>query len=89
MKITANKNLFWFLKEGVELDLSNQKDLDLYIEQTLTKGKTSDVRTMLKTVGFLNFAKSMAHIKHFLPKEVQSFWEETIGNINQSAKTNT
>lgn len=89
MKITANKNLFWFLKEGAELDLSNQKELDLYIEQALTRGKISDVRTMLKTVGFLDFTKSLTRIKHFLPKEVQKFWEETIGNINQSTKTNT
>ncbi|NWF91364.1 MAG: hypothetical protein HXY46_00475 [Syntrophaceae bacterium] len=40
MKTLAEKRLFWFLKEGAELDLPNKAHLDIFIQQTLSKAKT-------------------------------------------------
>jgi len=89
MKTAVEKRLFWFLKEGAELDLSNKTHLDMFIQQTLSKGKTSDVRRLLKTVKHQEFIESFGRIKNFLPKEVRSFWEEWLGDINKSSKKDT
>jgi hypothetical protein len=40
MKTIIEKRLFWFLKEGAELDLSDKTHVDMFIQQTLSKGKT-------------------------------------------------
>jgi hypothetical protein len=89
MKMNAEKRLFWFLKEGLELDLSNKNHLDLYIKQTLSKGKTSDIKRFFKTVDPPDLVKSLNRIKNFLPKEVKAFWEEWLGNLNSSPKEDT
>lgn len=47
MKTVVDKRLFWFLKEGAELDLSKKSQLDMYVQQTLLRGKTSDINTGL------------------------------------------
>jgi hypothetical protein len=44
----VNKRLFWFLKDDVELDLSNESILDMYIQQVLTYGNTEDIKIFLK-----------------------------------------
>ncbi len=89
MKTIANKRLFWFLKDGTELNLSNKAHLDMYIQQILTGGKTSDVKMLLKTVDPSDFIESFGRIKNFLPQEVKRFWEEALGDINRSAKKDT
>ena len=89
MKTIGKKNLFWFLKEGTKLDLSNKTHLDMYIQQTLMRGKTSDVRDLLKKVRLLDLIESFHRIKDFLPQEVKKFWEEGLGNINKSTKKDT
>lgn len=86
MKTVAEKRLFWFLKEGTELDLSNRAHLDLYVQQTLTRGSTSDVKRLLKVVKPSDFAESFLRIKRFLPHEVMRFWEEELGDINKPSK---
>lgn len=55
MKTLVEKRLFWFLKEGTELDISNKTHLDMYVHQTLPRGKTSDIKKLLKTVALLDF----------------------------------
>ena len=44
-KIISENRLFWFLKEGTEINLQDKAQLDLYIQQILSCGKTEDVRT--------------------------------------------
>jgi hypothetical protein len=79
MKNIVEKRLFWFLKEGTELDLSNKAHLDMYIQQTFLRGKTSDIKRLLKMVQPSDFIESFVRIKNFLPKEVRAFWEEWLG----------
>ena len=35
METTVQKKLFWFLKEGTKLDLSNKTHVDMYIQQVV------------------------------------------------------
>jgi len=86
METRVQKELFWFLKEGTKLDLSKKAHRDMYIQQILSKGKTSDVKKLIKEVRSKDFWESFDRIKDFLPKEVKMFWEEWLGDINQSAK---
>ena len=79
MKNIVEKRLFWFLKEGTELDLSNKAHLDMYIQQTFLRGKTSDIKRLLKMVQPSDFIESFGRIKNFLPKKVRAFWEEWLG----------
>ena len=79
MEIIVQKKLFWFLKEGTELDLSNKAHLDMYIQQTFLRGKTSDIKRLLKMVQPSEFIESFGRIRNFLPKEVRAFWEEWLG----------
>jgi len=89
METQVQKQLFWFLKEGTKLDLSNKTHLDMYIQQILSRGKTSDVKKLLRDVNAEDFLESFERIKDFLPKEVKMFWEEWLGDINKSAKKDT
>lgn len=86
MKIVVEKRLFWFLKEGTEIDLSNKAHLDMYIQQTFLRGKTSDIKRLSKMVQPSDFIKSFGRIKNFLPKEVRAFWEEWLGDIDKSSE---
>lgn len=89
MKVTVEKRLFWFLKEGTELDLSSKPDMDMYVQQTIMRGKESDIKILLTTVKHSDFVDSLGRIRKFLPKEVRRFWEEWLGDINRSAKKDT
>ena len=89
MKTLVDKRLFWFLKEGVELDLSNKAHLDMYLQQTLSKGRVSDIQKLIHTIQPSDFAESFGRIKNFLSEEVRRFWEEWVGDINKPAEKNT
>jgi hypothetical protein len=89
MKTLVEKRLFWFLQEGCELDLSNRTHLDMFIQQILTKGKASDVKELFRMVGIRDFIQSFNRIRNFLPKEVRTFWEEWLEDIDQPAKEDT
>lgn len=89
MKNIVEKRLFWFLKEGTELDLSNKAHLDMYIQQTFLRGKISDIKRLLKMVQPSDFIESFGRIKNFLPKEVRRFWEEWLGDINKPTEKDT
>jgi len=78
--ITPDPNLFWNLRPGVTFDPNNPSDLDMYIQQVLTRGSTQDVRTLIKTIDRSRLRKGFERIKNFLPVEVRSFWEATLGN---------
>jgi len=80
MKTVIEKRLFWFLKERTELDLSDKALLDMYIQQVLTRGKTSDIKKLFSMIAPSVFYDSFTSIKNFLPKEVRKFWEEDIGD---------
>jgi hypothetical protein len=51
----------------------------MYIQQTFLRGKTSDIKRLLKMVQPSDFIESFGRIKNFLPKEVRAFWEEWLG----------
>jgi len=89
MKTVVDKRLFWFLKEGVELDLSKKSQLDMYIQQTLLRGKTSDIKRLLKMVQPADFIESFGRIKNLLPKEVRAFWEAWLGDSHRLTKKDT
>ena len=86
MKSVVEKRLFWFLKEGTELDLSNKTHLDIYVQQILSRGKTADIKILFKMVKPLDFAESFLRIKNFLPHEIRRFWEKWLGDINKSVR---
>ncbi|MBI3991135.1 MAG: hypothetical protein HY350_03190 [Candidatus Omnitrophica bacterium] len=79
MKTIAGKRLFWFLKDSIEIDLSDKRQLDIYVQQILSRGKTSDIRNLLKLIDISEFKDSFRRIKNFLEKEVKMFWEEYFG----------
>lgn len=78
MNILPDKKLFWFLKDNVSLDLSNAADLELYVQQVLSRGRREDVKTLLKAVDFERFKQVFLRIKRFFPWEVRAFWEDFI-----------
>ncbi len=80
MKIVAEERLFWFLKEGATLDLEVPSEFDLYLRQVFTRGRTEDVKRLLKIVDPLKLAQGVERIKRFLPADVRSFWEDFLGN---------
>lgn len=79
-KIVPDPNLFWNLKEGATFDPDVPSDLDMYIQQVLTRGGLRDVQTLLRTIDRARFQKAFERIRRFLPKEVRTFWEGTFGN---------
>ena len=83
MEIAVDKRLFWFLKEGTELDLSNKANLDMYIQQILSRGKSSDIKKLIGTLPLPDFMESFGRIKNLLPKEVKAFWEEWLGDSHR------
>lgn len=79
-KITPDPNLFWNLKEGVTFDPNIPSDLDMYMQQVLSRGNAQDIRTLLKTVDRSRLQKGFERIRNFLPAEVRAFWEDFFGN---------
>ena len=86
MRVYADNRLFWFLREGAELDLNDQAHLDMYVQQILTRGKTKDIEGLLAMVGLGTFRESFERIKNFLPKEVKEFWEDGLGDTDRPSK---
>ncbi|OGW96644.1 MAG: hypothetical protein A2Z81_01400 [Omnitrophica WOR_2 bacterium GWA2_45_18] len=80
MRIPPNKQLFWFLKDTVSLDLSKTSDLELYVQQVLSRGNQEDVKALLTAVDFEQFKQVFSRIKRFFPWEVRAFWEDFIEN---------
>jgi len=77
------------LKEGIELDLSTKAHLDMYVQQTLSKGRVSDIKTLIHTIRPSDFTESFGRVKNFLPKEVRRFWEDWFGDINKPTEKDT
>jgi hypothetical protein len=80
MKITPEKRLFWYLKEGVEIDLEDPSQLEMYVQQVFSHGNTEDIRKLVKMIDPQVLIKTFERIKRYLPKEVRSFWEDGFGN---------
>lgn len=80
MKIKADRRLFWFMKEDIVFDISDTKSIDMYVQQVLTHGATKDIKKLIKLIGLDTLKKSLTRVKNFLPAEVRSFWESSIGN---------
>jgi glutaminase len=86
--IKPNKFLFWFLKEKTELNLDNPSTLDMYVQQVVSRGKTADVKKLLKTVDLQKFQESLHRLNRFLSFEIRKFWEDYFGNPDFAAKRN-
>lgn len=82
MKIRSTKRLFWFIKEGTEIDLSDKRQLDMYVQQVMSRGITFDVKGLFETISKNELLDSFARIKNFLPLEVRRFWEEALGDTH-------
>ena len=80
MNIPADKRLFWFLKDNVDLDISKPDILEMYVQQVLSRGRAQDVKFLLSTVQFEEFKQAFLRIKRFLAWEVRKFWEDFIEN---------
>jgi hypothetical protein len=80
MEIIAKPRLFWFLKEGSRLDLNKPSELDLYVQQVLTRGGSQDVKELLRILEPESFRSSFARVKPFVPLDVRSFLEDFLGN---------
>jgi hypothetical protein len=89
MQITPDAKLFWFLKDGVKLELSDPAQLDMYIQQVITAGRSEDVRTLFKNIGLARFRLAFTRLKHFLPSEVRKFWEDSLGDNRQGTESYT
>ena len=89
MKISIEKRSFWFLKEGIEFDLSNSTHMDMYVQQTLSKGRASDIKRLVQTINPSDFSESFGRVKNFLPEEVRRFWEDWFGDTNQYPEKDT
>jgi hypothetical protein len=88
MKIAAEKRLFWSLREGAEIDLSKRSQLDMYVQQVLSRGRLPDIQFLLAKIDRQDFTNSFRRIKRFLPGPVKRFWEEWLGDPNPSSKRN-
>jgi hypothetical protein len=88
-KIKVNTRLFWYLKPDTVIDLDNPTMLDMYVKQIITHGRAEDIKEMLDNIGYRRFIDSFERIKHFIPKNVKDFWEETInGYLNKFTEKN-
>lgn len=76
MKMTPEGRLFWFLKEGTDLDLSDPATLEMVVQQVATCGRTEDVRNLLRAVPPDRLKQSFEKRGRFLPDEVRMFWED-------------
>jgi hypothetical protein len=89
MKAILEKRLFWYLKEGTELNLKNPSHIDMYVQQVLSHGRAEDIKRMIKTVLPKEVLReSFQRIKGFLPKEVRTFWEKGLGDPYEPPKGN-
>lgn len=80
MKIVPEKRLFWFLRDGVTLDLTEPSAADLYVQQVLTRGTEGDVKTLLSRLDTEQLAAVLRRLQRFLPQEVRRFWEDFLGH---------
>ena len=80
MRIRFNKRLFWFIKDDERLDLSDPVQLDMYVQQVITHGRSDDIKALFKNIDFMHFKLAFFRLKHFLPFEVRKFWEDFLGN---------
>ncbi|MBI5525888.1 MAG: hypothetical protein HY897_06095 [Deltaproteobacteria bacterium] len=85
MKITVDKGSFWFLQKGATLELSDERQLDMLVQQVFARGREADLNRLFSLAGTGAIKGSLRRIRRFLPVEVRAFWEEYFENIDQSA----
>jgi hypothetical protein len=79
-KVVADKRLFWFLKDGVQLNLSDPAIMDMYVQQVITYGGEQQIKSLFKTVSLRQLQAALKRIGRFIPKEVRNFWEDFIAD---------
>ncbi len=81
--ITPDRHLFWFIQDGKQLDLNEPSELDMYVQQVITRGGTEDVKGLLKSIDFNRLTESLKRIENFLHDGVRGFWEDYINGSYQ------
>lgn len=76
--IIPEKRLFWFLRDGVELNLAEASILDMYVQQVITRGREEDVRVLLSVLNLKQIKDVLTRVGRFVPIEVKRFWEDFI-----------
>lgn len=76
MKIKLNNKLFWFARDGFELDLADPSSLEMYVQQVVSRGREKDVKELLANVDTNQLKIIFSRIGRFLPREVKDFWED-------------
>ena len=79
-KIVPDKRLFWFLKEGIRLNLRESSVLDMYFQQVISRGRTEDIRVLLRTLKLKEIQDALRRIRRFIPTEVRRFWEDLVAD---------
>ena len=80
MKIKPKKNLFWFLKDGVNLDLSDTPTLEMFVQHVISYGGVEDIKFLLSHLHGDQLKTAFLNIKRFLRWEVKVFWEDYFEN---------
>lgn len=75
-RVSLGGRLFWFLKKGAALDLSEPSSQDLYVQQVVSHGTAGDVKLLLRRLDMGRLKESLERLKRFLPTEVRMFWED-------------
>lgn len=74
--VVLSSRLFWFLKEGTRVDLTEPSAADLYVQHIVTHGSANDVQLLTRTLNAEELRASLGRVKPFLPPEVRTFWED-------------
>lgn len=79
-KVIADKRLFWFLRDGAQLNLSEPAILDMYVQQVVTHGRTQDIKSLFELVSLKQLQAVLSRIGRFIPREVRAFWEDFVAD---------
>lgn len=80
LSVVPERRLFWFLRDGVTLNLTEPSMADLYVQQVLTHGRADDVQRLFTVLDEPRFAASFSRVERFLPRDVQQFWSDCLGH---------
>ena len=62
-----------------KLNMSDQTNVELYVQQVMTKGNIEDVQKLLADIGEEKTGQIFLRLKNFFPSGVRRFWEDFFG----------
>lgn len=92
MKILrTNPILFWYFRDGAELDLNEPWARLVYVKEVLSKGREWDIKELFGLIREDEFKKIFQEIKRHLPKKIKNLWEgyfeRAMGTYRRSEET--